>query len=109
MFESLLSSSLAKVVLVVLCLSLSSTMFFGKKKWDPKGKVNICGFLVCAPFTRPQHVYITGGSQGLGLALAKELARKGASITIVARTQSKLDAAIKELEARSPLSITFPR
>lgn len=82
MFESLLSSSLAKVVLVVLCLSLSSTMFFGKKKWDPKGK----------------HVYITGGSQGLGLALAKELARKGASITIVARTQSKLDAAIKELE-----------
>jgi len=59
-------------------------MFFGigKKKWDPKGK----------------HVYITGGSQGLGLALAKLLAKKGANISIVARTQSKLDAALKEVE-----------
>jgi 3-dehydrosphinganine reductase len=54
----------------------------GTKKWDPKGK----------------HVYITGGSQGLGLALAKLLAKKGANISIVARTQSKLDAALKELE-----------
>ncbi|KAL4072381.1 hypothetical protein V8B97DRAFT_1870391 [Scleroderma yunnanense] len=58
-------------------------MFFGKKKWDPRGK----------------HIYITGGSQGLGLALAKDLAKKGASISIVARTQSKLDAALKELES----------
>ncbi|KAF9239154.1 hypothetical protein BU15DRAFT_46990 [Melanogaster broomeanus] len=55
----------------------------GKKGWDPKGK----------------HVYITGGSQGLGLALAKLLAKKGANISIVARTQSKLDDALKELEA----------
>ncbi|KAN0080352.1 hypothetical protein V8E55_009918 [Tylopilus felleus] len=54
----------------------------GKKKWDPKGK----------------HVYITGGSQGLGLALAKILAKRGANISIVARTQSKLDNALKELE-----------
>ncbi|KAF8439756.1 hypothetical protein L210DRAFT_3401946 [Boletus edulis BED1] len=60
-------------------------MVFGldKKKWDPKGK----------------HVYITGGSQGLGLALAKILVKKGANISIVARTQSKLDDALKELEA----------
>ena len=40
-----------------------------------------------------QHAYITGGSQGL--ALAKTLVKKGASISIVARTQSKLDDALK--------------
>jgi len=47
-----------------------------------------------------QHVYITGGSQGLGLELAKLVAQKGAHVSIVARTQSKLDSALKELEVR---------
>ncbi|KAG1883373.1 hypothetical protein F4604DRAFT_1575867 [Suillus subluteus] len=56
---------------------------FSSKKWSPKGL----------------HVYITGGSQGLGLALAKLVARKGAHVSIVARNQSKLDDALKELEA----------
>ncbi|KAG2070775.1 NAD(P)-binding protein [Suillus decipiens] len=56
---------------------------FSSKKWSPKGL----------------HVYITGGSQGLGLALAKLVAQKGAHVSIVARTQSKLDDALKELEA----------
>ncbi|KAG1735866.1 uncharacterized protein EDB91DRAFT_1056011 [Suillus paluster] len=56
---------------------------FSSKKWSPKGL----------------HVYITGGSQGLGLALAKLVAGKGGHVSIVARTQSKLDDALKELEA----------
>ncbi|KAG2143690.1 hypothetical protein DEU56DRAFT_733169 [Suillus clintonianus] len=56
---------------------------FSSRKWTPKGL----------------HIYITGGSQGLGLALAKLVARKGAHVSIVARTQSKLDDALKELEA----------
>lgn len=56
---------------------------FSSKKWSPKGL----------------HVYITGGSQGLGLSLAKLVARKGAHVSIVARNQSKLDDALKELEA----------
>lgn len=42
-------------------------------------------------------VYITGGSSGIGLALAKQLAREGASLVIIARNQEKLDAAEKEL------------
>ncbi|KAG6329625.1 hypothetical protein ID866_9465 [Astraeus odoratus] len=82
-FENSLDPLLVKVVVALLFVSFSSAMFFGKKKWDPKGK----------------HVYITGGSQGLGLALAKDLAKRGANISIVARTQGKLDAALKELEA----------
>jgi 3-dehydrosphinganine reductase len=75
-------SLVSKVLLPLIVLYLSSFMF-SSKKWSPKGL----------------HVYITGGSQGLGLALAKLVARKGAHVSIVARTQSKLDDALKELEA----------
>lgn len=38
---------------------------------------------------------ITGGSQGMGRGLAKQLAQKGANVVIVARTQKKLDEALK--------------
>lgn len=47
-----------------------------------------------------KHVFVTGGTQGLGLALAKKYAAQGAKVTIVARTQSALDAAKKEIEVR---------
>jgi short-subunit dehydrogenase len=47
-----------------------------------------------------KHVFVTGGSQGLGLALAKKYAAKGAKVTIVARDQAKLDAAKREIEVR---------
>lgn len=75
--------SLASKALLLLILVYSSSFMFSSKKWSPEGL----------------HVYITGGSQGLGLALAKLVARKGAHVSIVARTQSKLDDALKELEA----------
>ncbi|PPQ72501.1 hypothetical protein CVT26_003591 [Gymnopilus dilepis] len=55
---------------------------FFTKKWNPKGK----------------HVYITGGSSGLGLSLAHILALKGAHISIVARNQKKLEEALKSIE-----------
>ncbi|KAJ3016429.1 3-dehydrosphinganine reductase [Thoreauomyces humboldtii] len=46
-----------------------------------------------------KHVYITGGSQGTGLALAKHLVRLGSHVTIVARSVPKLEKAVKEIEA----------
>jgi len=49
------------------------------------------------------HVIITGGSSGIGLALAKELAAQGASVTIIARDKKKLEEAkdlIKEYMSR---------
>ncbi|KAH8827569.1 hypothetical protein DL96DRAFT_1669054 [Flagelloscypha sp. PMI_526] len=58
-------------------------MLFGKKKWDPKGL----------------HVYVTGGSQGLGLSVAIQLAQKGANVSIVARRKEQLDVALKQIEA----------
>ncbi|KAJ2913962.1 hypothetical protein MD484_g6454, partial [Candolleomyces efflorescens] len=59
-------------------------MVFGlfSQNWNPDGK----------------HCYVTGGSQGLGLAFAKLLVTKGAHVSIVARNQQKLDEALAELE-----------
>lgn len=50
--------------------------------------------------TRDQHCYVTGGSSGLGLSVAKELAKRGAHVSIVARNQERLDQALKILEVR---------
>ncbi|KAJ3919527.1 oxidoreductase [Lentinula edodes] len=53
------------------------------KSWDPKSK----------------HCYVTGGSSGLGLAVAKLLVSKGAHVSIVSRDARRLENAMKELEA----------
>jgi NAD(P)-dependent dehydrogenase (short-subunit alcohol dehydrogenase family) len=46
-----------------------------------------------------KHVFITGGSTGLGLAIAKKYARAGAKVSIVARRLEQLEAAKTEIEA----------
>ncbi|KAJ7507883.1 oxidoreductase [Mycena galericulata] len=55
---------------------------FSSAKWVPKGR----------------HVYITGGSSGLGLSLAILLTKKGADVSIVARDEQKLRSALDEME-----------
>lgn len=45
-----------------------------------------------------KHVLVTGGSSGIGLALARRLIKRGASVTLIARTPSKLQAAVEELQ-----------
>jgi 3-oxoacyl-[acyl-carrier protein] reductase len=42
---------------------------------------------------------ITGGSQGIGKAIALSLAREGVRVGICARTESALDAAVREIGA----------
>ncbi|KAJ3331874.1 AP-1 complex subunit gamma-1 [Gonapodya sp. JEL0774] len=46
-----------------------------------------------------KHVYITGGSEGLGLEVAKKLAARGANVTIVSRSEVKLQKALEEVQA----------
>ena len=46
-----------------------------------------------------QHAIITGGSSGIGKATAQLLAREGAHISIIARTQTTLASAKDEIEA----------
>ncbi|MFN6566002.1 SDR family oxidoreductase [Dendronalium sp. ChiSLP03b] len=45
-----------------------------------------------------KHAIITGGSSGIGKAIAKLLVQSGSSISIIARTQTKLDSTKAELE-----------
>jgi NAD(P)-dependent dehydrogenase (short-subunit alcohol dehydrogenase family) len=42
---------------------------------------------------------ITGGSRGLGAALGRELARRGARVVLVARGGDELDAAVNEIRS----------
>ncbi|MGE3535957.1 MAG: SDR family NAD(P)-dependent oxidoreductase [Candidatus Tectimicrobiota bacterium] len=46
-----------------------------------------------------KHAIVTGGSKGIGKAIALELAREGVDVAIVSRTKSDLEAAAKELAA----------
>ena len=58
-------------------------------------------------FMRPGHLLtlygewgvVTGGTDGIGKAIAKELVREGLNVVIISRTQAKLDATKAELEA----------
>jgi NAD(P)-dependent dehydrogenase (short-subunit alcohol dehydrogenase family) len=46
---------------------------------------------------RDRAVLITGASRGLGAALAKELARRGAKLALVARSEEELSAVVSEI------------
>jgi 3-dehydrosphinganine reductase len=46
-----------------------------------------------------QHAIITGGSSGIGLAIAKLLVSRGANVSIIARDRTKLETAKAEIEA----------
>ncbi|KAL4449376.1 hypothetical protein ABPG77_007020 [Micractinium sp. CCAP 211/92] len=52
------------------------------------------------------HVLITGGSKGLGLELSRLCAARGCSVTLVARNQKDLDAALLELQAAAAAATT---
>lgn len=44
-----------------------------------------------------QHILITGGSKGIGLACAQGFLREGARISLVSRSQANLDLAMRQL------------
>ncbi|EOD06825.1 hypothetical protein EMIHUDRAFT_258738, partial [Emiliania huxleyi CCMP1516] len=45
---------------------------------------------------------VTGATDGIGKAISFELARRGCSVVLVSRTQSKLDAVAAELKEAYP-------
>ncbi|GAA5969035.1 hypothetical protein JCM3765_005273 [Sporobolomyces pararoseus] len=70
------------LVASLITLSLMKSFFFRSSRFSPAGK----------------HCYIGGGSEGLGLSLACQLAQRGANVSIVSRSQAKLDKALAEIE-----------
>jgi len=50
---------------------------------------------------RDKRAIVTGGSLGIGKAIARELAREGVDVAIVARTKDRLEAAAQELAAET--------
>src|SRR5205823_4578926 len=46
-----------------------------------------------------KHAIVTGGSRGIGKAIARELAREGVDVAIVARNKGDLEATAGELTA----------
>ena len=53
-------------------------------------------------------VVITGGSRGLGLVMARQIADEGARLTLVARDQEELTRAMQDIEARQPFAEVAP-
>ena len=69
-----------------------------RELWLRRAEVDLTG----------QVALITGGSRGLGLALARELAVKGCKIALCARDEEELARAQQDLEARGADVLTVP-
>jgi shikimate 5-dehydrogenase len=87
MLDYILENSLAKTVLYgfAFCIvySFVTNKFIYKK---------------CVKDYRNKHVVITGGSAGLGKAIALKVAQLGGKVTIIARNPQRLDAARAEID-----------
>ncbi|GAB2215620.1 hypothetical protein Droror1_Dr00020009, partial [Drosera rotundifolia] len=53
-----------------------------------------------------RHVLITGGSSGIGLALARQFASEGARVSILARDRRKLEEAAEDIRRTTGVDVT---
>ncbi|GAB7361157.1 hypothetical protein MBLNU230_g1190t1 [Neophaeotheca triangularis] len=79
----LYAATAALTLIVALVAADITGVFNSKNHFDVDGKT----------------VLITGGSQGMGRGVAKLLSSKGANIVIVARDETKLASALKEIKS----------
>jgi NAD(P)-dependent dehydrogenase (short-subunit alcohol dehydrogenase family) len=80
----------------------------GQKQAVALGAVGVGALLAARAWRRPafdfagKSVVITGGSRGLGLVMARELAALGAKLTLTARDQTELRRAADDISSREP-------
>jgi short-subunit dehydrogenase len=55
---------------------------------------------------KDKHAIVTGGSRGIGKTIARELAREGVDVAIVARTRETLEATANELAAETGVALS---
>jgi len=55
-----------------------------------------------------KRVLITGATNGIGLAAAIELGRRGAQLTLVARSESKAAEAVRRIRAATNAATSWP-
>lgn len=75
----------SSVVVAIVTLFVVNMLFFSKNQFPIDGLTAV----------------VTGGSQGLGLAIAEELASKGANVVIVAQDRAKLERAVKSIHTHA--------
>jgi NAD(P)-dependent dehydrogenase (short-subunit alcohol dehydrogenase family) len=85
-------NTVVTVFAVLLAIQSLSVVAYIKSIVDGLGNYSVAN----------KHVLITGGSQGLGLSLAKLCLKQGARVTIVSRTEHKLKAACEKLCKHAP-------
>jgi NAD(P)-dependent dehydrogenase (short-subunit alcohol dehydrogenase family) len=75
---------------VALLSALGVGALFAAQAWRRRDTYDFSG----------KSVVITGGSRGLGLVLARELADEGARLTLIARDEGELDRAVADIRTR---------
>jgi len=73
------------------------------------GAVGVGALLIARAWRRDydfsgKSVVITGGSRGLGLVMARELAAMGAKLTLTARDEAELQRAAEDIRTREPFA-----
>ena len=82
------------------CLRLKAvTLHAGKRIWKLALAVTIRRHMKLSDF-KNKHVYLVGGSSGIGLAIAEKLVGAGAHVIIISRTLSTLQTALETLQIR---------
>jgi len=99
-----MSRGLYKELALLTGLTSVGLLLLGKKSWGAALGLGCAGFALLPTENysfRNRVAVITGGSRGLGLALAKELVHQGASIAILARDTIELERAKQHLASIS--------